>query len=590
MRIQSATTTIVLAAIAVVFLAMGTPGRLHAQEPEAAADSVAVDDKPTDLMRAQEMLATMSAGIDSLLILEPRFKKAEDELFDLLRVQALRHIARVDEAQRKLLKLLPDLDAADPDVIDLKEKTAARIVTKFNLYERALAWWSREIDDLRGRRSETAAAELEDLERQIKEARQRLDSLLDALAETLAAGDAMELDTAAAWESFDRTINNRAENLIGRLQIAVNARDNLKKKLERSQGAGSPEAEVALERNVLKLADERVEGLATSFEHTVDLLGTRGFETTPYRQFIIRTTGEISERVLDPRILLGLTKDFLKDAGRWFKDRGPTILVKILIIIASVLVFRVVFRLAWWLMRLVGLIKLTRLMVQLGNSMLNPLATIFGLFMGLWLIGANPTTLLTGAGVAGVIIGFALQDSLSNLAAGFFILATRPFDVDDVIRTGDVVGTVKAMWIANTTVVTFDGRRLLIPNRKIWSDNIENRSVEPLRRVDIMVRVGFDEDIDRTIAILHDLVRGEGRVLDSPAPAIFVSEWADSWVDIAVRPWTVNADWWPLLTDLPRLAVLRFAAEGIEIPYPRRELRGRPDGPQQDGDARAIRE
>ncbi len=590
MRIQSATTTIVLAAIAVVFLAMGTPGRLHAQEPEAAADSVTVDEKPTDLMRAQEMLTTMSAGIDSLLTIEPRFKKAEDELFDLLRVQALRHIASVDEAQRKLLKLLPDLDAADPDVIDLKEKTAARMVTKFNLYERALAWWSREIDDLRSRRSETAAAELEDLERQIKEARQRLDSLLDGLAETLAAGDAMELDTAAVWENFDRNINNRAENLIGRLQIAVNARENLKKKLERSQDAGSPEAEIALDRAQVKMADERVDGLASSLKHTVDLLGTRGFETTPYRQFIIRTTGEISERVLDPRILLGLTKDFLKDAGRWLKNRGPTILVKLLIIIASVVVFRIVFRLVWWAMRLVGLVKLTRLMVQLGNSLLNPIATLVGLFMGFWLIGANPTTLLTGAGVAGVIIGFALQDSLSNLAAGFFILATRPFDVDDVIRTGDVVGTVKAMWIANTTVVTFDGRRLLIPNRKIWSDNIENRSVEPLRRVDIMVRVGFDEDIDRTIAILHDLVRGEGRVLDSPAPAIFVSEWADSWVDIAVRPWTVNADWWPLLTDLPRLAVLRFAAEGIEIPYPRRELRGMPDGPQQDGDARATRD
>jgi small conductance mechanosensitive channel len=175
------------------------------------------------------------------------------------------------------------------------------------------------------------------------------------------------------------------------------------------------------------------------------------------------------------------------------------------------------------------------------------------------------------------------SNSLSNLAAGFFILATRPFDIDDTIRTGTEIGTVKAMWIANTTIVTFDGRRLLIPNRKIWADIIENRSVEPLRRADITVRVGFDEDLDRTIEILRDLVQQEGRVLDHPEPSIFVSKWADSWVQVAVRPWTRNEDWWPLLQDLPRLVVQRFATEGIEIPYPRREVSGPGEGSAFEG-------
>ena len=243
-------------------------------------------------------------------------------------------------------------------------------------------------------------------------------------------------------------------------------------------------------------------------------------------------------------------------------------------VLAVTVLFRLTFRLVWWLLRLTRLIKLTRLMVQLGDSIIAPVATMVGLFAGLWVIGANPTTLLTGAGVAGVIIGFALQDSMANLAAGFFILATRPFDVDDVIRTGTEIGTVKAMWIANTTIVTFDGRRLLIPNRMIWGDIIENRSVEPLRRADFTVRVGFEEDLDRAIAILHELVKEEGRVLDHPEPSIFTLSWAESWVEIAVRPWTRNADWWPLLQDLPRLVVKRFAEEGIEIPYPRLELAG----------------
>ena len=244
---------------------------------------------------------------------------------------------------------------------------------------------------------------------------------------------------------------------------------------------------------------------------------------------------------------------------------------------------RILFRILWWLMRLIRVIRLTRLMLQLGESLLNPIATLVGLFAGFWVIGANPTTLLTGAGVAGVIIGFALQDSLSNLAAGFFILATRPFDVDDIIMTGGVVGTVKAMWIANTTVVTFDGRRLLIPNRKIWADVLENRSVEPNRRVDVTVRVGFGEDIDRAIAILHDLVAEEDRLLAQPEPSIFVAKWAESWVDIALRPWAHNRNWWAMLTDLPRQVAIRFEEEGIEIPYPRLAIA---NGPRMAGDER----
>jgi small conductance mechanosensitive channel len=359
-------------------------------------------------------------------------------------------------------------------------------------------------------------------------------------------------------------------------------RNDLNKMITARRRSGAAESDISEEMVRLQYAEARVKGVAKSLETTAGLLASRGYQTAHYRQFIIQSTGEISEKILDPRVMFGILKDVLEDLGHWLKDNGPTILFRIAIVVLMVILFRLVFRLIWWLLRLTHLIKLTRLMVQLGDSIISPVASTIGLFAGLWVIGANPTTLLTGAGVAGVIIGFALQDSMANLAAGFFILATRPFDVDDVIRTGTVVGTVRAMWIANTTVVTFDGRRLLIPNRKIWADIIENRSAEPLRRADMVVRVGFEEDIDRVIAILHELVKEEGRVLDHPEPSIFTLAWAESWVEIAVRPWTRNADWWPLLMDLPRLVVKRFAAEGIEIPYPRRELAG-PAGPRASG-------
>ncbi len=566
--------------IATIFLLAATgPGSLFAQEAESSPDSVEVRIEPTDLMRAQQLLGTLQAELDSLFVLETQFRDAEDEQLQLLRIQSERHIGIIDDIQPDLMKLLPKLDESAPETAKIRQETAKFLIAKFHGYERALESWSREIDILRNQRSDASAENLGDLEAQIGEARDRLNRLFPELKEIIEDADSLDIDTRKAWNRFDRILHNRAEALVGRLQIAVNTRENLGKKIKTSEQAGTPESEIGLERARLQYAEARVQGVAKSLKITVDLLGARGFETTQYRQFIIKTTGEISERILDPRVLLGLTKDFLEDLGLWFKDNGPTILVKLLIILASVVFFRLAFRFGWWLLRLVGLIKLTKLMIQLGHSLIGPISTIIGLFFGLWLVGADPTTLLAGAGVAGVVIGFALQDSLANLAAGFFILATRPFDVDDVIRTGTVVGTVKAMWIANTTVLTFDGRRLLIPNRKIWSDIIENRSVEPLRRVDFTVRVGYEEDIDQAIAILHDLVKGEERVLDRPATSVFVSEWADSWVEIAVRPWARNENWWPLMTDLPRLVVLRFAEEGIKIPYPRREM-GRRAGQQ----------
>jgi small conductance mechanosensitive channel len=560
--------------LATVFLLATTgPGTLFSQEAETPPDSteVEVEIEPTDLMRAQQFLGTLQAGLDSLLNLESQMRKAEDEKLQLLRVQAGRLIAEIDDIQPELLKLLPNLDESAPETAELKMGIANFFEGKFEIYERATELWAREIDILRDQRSATPPEELAELETSIENARDRLDRLLPAVMKVLEDGDLLEMDTEKDWTRFDRILNNRAESLVGRLQIAVNARAALEKKITTSEKGGTPEAEIGVDRAKLQYSETRVQGVAKSLETTSDLLSVRGFETVQYRQFIIKTTGEISEKVLDPKVFIGLARDFLSDVGQWFKDSGPTILVKLLIILASIFFFRFTFKLAWWLMRLVRLVNLTKLMVQLGNSLISPIASFLGLLFGLWLVGADPTTLLAGAGVAGVVIGFALQDSLANLAAGFFILATRPFDVDDTIRTGSVVGTVKAMWIANTTVVTFDGRRLLIPNRMIWADIIENRSVEPLRRVDFTVRVGFDEDIDGAIAILHDLVKNEERVLDQPATSVFVSEWADSWVEIAVRPWARNENWWPLLTDLPRLVVLRFAEEGIKIPYPRLE-------------------
>jgi len=558
-----------------VIAGAGSPVAQETGEEQTAAPA---DTIPPDLVRAQELMSNLEASLDSIFVLEDKSKGKDREAQKVLNVQGRRYAEKMQEDQTKLLDLIPKLDADEIPAEDIKGRFKKFLVAEADLYDRTYDKWSREIDDLRDQRSSATTDEMGDIEASINESRDKLDDLLTAKINTLTTADSLGLSTGEEWDRLERILANRAENLVGRLQIAVNERNRLQTKIKDAERAGAPEADMSADRTGLLYANRRVEGIAKSLGRKVDLLAKRGVNVTQYRQFIIQTTGKVTENVLDPRVLVGLVHDFLKDSWKWIKKNAPEFLVKVLIILAFIFSFRLGFRLGWRLARLLGLAKLSRLMADLVNRMIYPFANILGLIARLWFLGVNPTTLLAGVGVAGIIIGLALQESLSNLAAGFFILLTRPYDVDDIITVSNgVIGTVRAMGLANTTVVTFDNRRLLVPNRKIWGEVIENRSAEAVRRVEIKVRIGYAEDVDRALEIIRDLLTNNERVLSKPEPLIFVSDLADSWIKIDVRPWTRNADWWPLLTELPRLVRLRFAEEGIEIPLPQTEITMRSD-------------
>ena len=538
-----------------------------------AADSTEIQaPQLTAIESAREQFALVQADLDSLLRLEKRSLTAEDEDLKLIRVQARQQIDIIDAWQSAIIKTWSSLDPEDAETQEFFGEVRDFHERKLDLYARALRFWEDRIATLRNQRIDVAQDAMVDLETEITIARGRLDKIIGGLNSVLEDATELGIDVGDSWQKFDLIVNSRTETLVGRLQIAVNNREELKQKLESAKRAGATPSELMNKREQVQMASDRITGVAESLAVSVDLLSSRGFETSKFNRFLITTTGEITERFFDPKVFIGLVQDFGGKVWQWLSDNGPTLLVKLFIVIITTFAFRWSFRFIWWAMRATGLVKLTRLMTQLGHSVIVPIASFMGVFTGLWLVGVDPTTLLTGAGVAGIIIGLALQDSLSNLAAGFFLLTTRPFDVDDVIRAGDVLGTVKVMTIANTTIITFDGRRLLVPNRMLWAGVIENRSVEARRRVDVVVRVAFDEDINRALEVIQELLKADSRVLESPAPDVFVANWEDSWVEIAVRPWVRTEMWWNLYTNLAREVVLRFAGEGIEIPLPRRVI------------------
>jgi small conductance mechanosensitive channel len=195
-----------------------------------------------------------------------------------------------------------------------------------------------------------------------------------------------------------------------------------------------------------------------------------------------------------------------------------------------------------------------------------------GLIMALAALEVTIAPLLAIVGAAGFVIAFALQDSLSNFASGLMILFFRPFDEGDIIEAGGVSGKVQSMNLVSTTVLTFDNKRMVVPNNKIWNDVITNATGVTERRIDMEFGIGYDDDIDKANDILVDIVSSHPKVLKEPEPTVRMHTLADSSINFIARPWAKTADYWDIYWDVTRAVKQRFDAAGIGIPFPQRDV------------------
>jgi len=217
-------------------------------------------------------------------------------------------------------------------------------------------------------------------------------------------------------------------------------------------------------------------------------------------------------------------------------------------------------------------VNLSQLLRETLVAWIGRAVLLLGLLIGLSQLGFELGPLLAGLGIAGFIVGFALQDTLANFAAGAMILIYRPYDVEDVIEAAGILGKVRRMSLVSTTILTFDNQTLIVPNSKIWGDVIKNVTAQGMRRVDLVFGVSYADDIEHVKAVLRDVVSKHERVLSEPAPVIRLHEMADSSLNFVVRPWVQTADYWDVYWDLTEAVKKRFDAEGISIPFPQRDV------------------
>jgi len=197
---------------------------------------------------------------------------------------------------------------------------------------------------------------------------------------------------------------------------------------------------------------------------------------------------------------------------------------------------------------------------------------LVGIVVALSMLGVNIGPFLAAFGVVGFVIGFALQGTLSNFAAGIMILFYRPYDIGNVVTVAGVTGKVSAMSLVSTTLTTPDNQTVVVPNGSIWGGIITNITGNETRRCDLTFGIGYEDDIDKTQKILEEIITSHPKVLGDPAPVIKLHELADSSVNFVCRPWTKTADYWDVYWDLTRAVKKRFDSDGISIPFPQRDV------------------
>lgn len=246
-------------------------------------------------------------------------------------------------------------------------------------------------------------------------------------------------------------------------------------------------------------------------------------------------------------------------------DAGKSILLAAVIFIAGRFLISVINRLVAQMMERR---KIDATIQSFLRSFINILLTILLLISVVSALGVNTTSFAALLASAGVAVGMALSGNLQNLAGGLIILLFKPYKVGDYVDAQGVSGTVKEIQIFHTVLVTPDNKIIYVPNGSLSSGSVTNYSLSQLRRVDWTVGVEYGTEIEKVRQTVLDLIKKDSRILTDPAPFIALSALADSSVNITIRVWVKNEDYWGVFFDMNQNIYEVFNREGISFPFP----------------------
>lgn len=246
------------------------------------------------------------------------------------------------------------------------------------------------------------------------------------------------------------------------------------------------------------------------------------------------------------------------------------VLVAILVLLIGYLIVTVVVR---YIRHAMNKANMAKLLVEFVSRVAKIMLLIVILLISISVLGIDVGAGLVSISVVfGFVIGFAFQDMLGNLAAGFMIALTKPFKVGDYVDAAGISGSVQHVGVSNTTLLTVDNKKVIIPNSKVWGDAITNYTAMNTRMIDLTVGISYDDNIGKAIKIALDIVKDHKNVLSDPAPLVATDELGDSSVNLIIRPWVNTSDYWPVKRELIKQIKEAFDDAGISIPYPQTDV------------------
>jgi len=393
-------------------------------------------------------------------------------------------------------------------------------------------------------------------------------SYVDIMVNLLALNEKLGQVDQELRDEIRESVALSAEGLAGQILLDGMTLDELRNMIRLDPtNTELAQAERAVERKQRRSLD--------SLDKLLPLMEGLELSTGSHRALLLAERGSIGVELLNREVFMTLLGNQFKQARQQVLTRGPNILFKTSIFAGIVLI-------GWLLARLIQRairqllqresVELHKLMEGMLISLSFGIVFTVGLVIALSTIGISLVPMVAGLGVAGIVIGFALQDTLSNFASGWMILIYRPYDVDDHVIAGGVEGVVKRMNLVSTTIATFDNQRLVIPNSKIWGDVITNLTANRIRRLSIPVSVSFGEDLDRVEQVLREEINAHEGILKKPEPNVFVDTLGSSEIIMMTHAWVKTQEYWAQLRSLTKKLKQRLDDEDMEIPYPQQDV------------------
>ena len=277
----------------------------------------------------------------------------------------------------------------------------------------------------------------------------------------------------------------------------------------------------------------------------------------------------VQELVEKPEQALSAIGDFFVNLGRSILSAIPTILFAVLILVLGLLVTKLCL---WLISKGMNKTKLEVTVKKFVSQVAKIILYVLLITIVLSILGIPSTSIITIIGTAGVAIGLALQDSLSNVAGGFMLMITKPFKIGDYIIVNGTEGTVSQISIIHTRLDSASNQAIFIPNGQAVNAVVVNNSNNETRRVDLTYSIFYASDYRKAREIILEILKNNEMVLDDPAPLVRMKEQGESAVVIAARPWCRTPDYWDVVFDTNEQVFDAFCENGIVIPFNQLEV------------------